>query len=58
LIISVLHSNVNYLRKHNKDVPKTWSELIETTEYILEKEKDDNPDLIGYNGLFPGNLKQ
>jgi len=49
--IEVLYSNYKLLKKYNKTVPKTWSELIETCKYILSKEKD-NPDLICYNGLF------
>ncbi|ORX58641.1 periplasmic binding protein-like II [Piromyces finnis] len=47
----VIYANMNLLQKYNKDVPKTWDELIEIGKYIKEKENDDN--LIIYNGLFP-----
>jgi len=54
LMISVMYSNDNYLRKYNKSIPKTWDELIETTEYILNEEKKiGNNDLSGYAALFP-----
>ncbi|ORX64985.1 periplasmic binding protein-like II [Anaeromyces robustus] len=55
LFYSVLFSNSNYLKKHNKGIPKTWDELIDTAKYILkeEKEKYNNTDLYGYNGFFP-----
>ncbi|ORX50396.1 periplasmic binding protein-like II [Piromyces finnis] len=50
-----LYSNIEYLQKYNKNIPKTWDELIETGKYILEQEKmiNENSQLIGYNGLFP-----
>eukprot|EP00833_Pecoramyces_ruminatium_P018936 jgi/Orpsp1_1/1192968/evm.model.d7180000097296.1 len=37
--------------------PKTWDELIEISEYILneERKKNNNNDIIGYYGLFPDN---
>jgi len=41
------------LSKYNQKVPKTWDELIDTCKYIQEKEND--PELICYNGLFNGN---
>jgi len=47
----VLYSNKMILNKYNKTIPKTWDELIDTCEYIMEKEKND-PELICYNGLF------
>ncbi|OUM62610.1 hypothetical protein PIROE2DRAFT_61764 [Piromyces sp. E2] len=51
----VLYSNIIYLNKYHKEIPKTWDELIETGEYILKKEREENnnKELIGYNGLFP-----
>jgi len=52
----VLFSNETYLKKYGKESPKTWDELIETAEYIIKEEKDKyNNEIIGYNGLFPGN---
>jgi len=48
----VLYSNTTILDKYNKPIPKTWDELIDICKYILEKEKDTNPELICYNGLF------
>jgi len=58
MIISVLQSNKDYLMQYNKEIPKTWDDLIETAEYIMkkEKEKHKNSTLIGYNGLFPSNI--
>ncbi|ORX42272.1 periplasmic binding protein-like II [Anaeromyces robustus] len=50
LAYTVLYSNKILLEKYNKTIPTTWDELIETSKYILEQE--NNPDLIGYNGLF------
>jgi len=50
----VLYSNTGLLNKYEKEIPKTWDELIETGKFILENErKNGNIDLIGYNGLFP-----
>jgi len=54
----VLYSNTTILNKYNKQAPKTWDELLETCKYILDREKDINPDLICYNGLFDGNSKK
>jgi len=48
-----MYSNESYLKKYNKRIPKTWNELIETSIYILEKEKEkNNTNLVAYNGLF------
>jgi len=53
----VLYSNNYYLQKYNITIPKTWNELINITEYVLEEEhKLNNYNIIGYNGLFPGNF--
>eukprot|EP00833_Pecoramyces_ruminatium_P016536 jgi/Orpsp1_1/1190568/evm.model.d7180000079818.1 len=53
--IDALYSNINLLSKYNKEIPKTWDELLETASYILnEEKKKNNTDLIGYNGLFNG----
>jgi len=52
-IFSVLYYNKNLLKKYNKKVPRTWDELIEIGEYIVNEEKKlNNTDLIAYNGLF------
>jgi len=55
LVISheVLYSNKDLLSKYNKPIPQTWDELIEICKDIMEKEND--PELICYNGLFDGN---
>jgi len=43
------------LDKHNKPVPETWKELVETGKYIYEKEKEENNIIpIIYNGFFSG----
>ncbi|OUM58475.1 hypothetical protein PIROE2DRAFT_16237, partial [Piromyces sp. E2] len=36
---SVLYSNSKLLDKYNKTIPKTWDELITTSQYITENEK-------------------
>ncbi|ORX81926.1 acetyl-CoA synthetase-like protein [Anaeromyces robustus] len=50
----VLYSSKLYLDKYKKEIPKTWNELIETAEYILNQESllYNNTSLIGYNGFF------
>jgi len=50
----VLYSNDFYLNKYNKEIPKTWDQLIETAQYIMEQERIENKNshLYGYNGLF------
>lgn len=48
----VLYSNIAYLERYNKEVPKTWDELFETGKYILEQERQKNNNLVGYNGYF------
>eukprot|EP00833_Pecoramyces_ruminatium_P000439 jgi/Orpsp1_1/1174471/evm.model.c7180000050246.1 len=50
----MLYSNIELLNEYNKDVPKTWNELLETGKYILEQEKlkNNNTNLIPYNGFF------
>ncbi|ORX42458.1 periplasmic binding protein-like II [Piromyces finnis] len=41
------------LEKYNREVPKTWDQLEETTLYILEKEHENgNKNLKGYAGQF------
>eukprot|EP00833_Pecoramyces_ruminatium_P018892 jgi/Orpsp1_1/1192924/evm.model.d7180000096934.1 len=47
-----LYSNNILLNKYNKTIPKTWEELIDTGKFIKEKEKENNPDLVAYNGFF------
>ena len=42
------------LSKYNKDIPKTWDELLSTSKYIFEEEKKLNNTIIPYNGLFNG----
>jgi len=51
---------VKLLEKYDKRVPKTWDELIETSQYILEKERVlyNNTNLLAYNGLFNGLFKK
>jgi len=48
----LLYSNNELLNKYNKSIPQTWDELIKTSRYILEQEKD--PNLIAYNGFMGG----
>jgi len=37
-----LYSNIKYLKKYNKTIPKTWNEMMDTGEYILNREKELN----------------
>ncbi|ORX79253.1 periplasmic binding protein-like II [Anaeromyces robustus] len=53
LDVDAFYSNIALLTSYNKTVPETWDELIETSKYILEKEREkNNTSLIGYNGLM------
>ena len=45
-----------YLSKYNRDVPKTWDELLSTSKYIFEEEKKLNNTIIPYNGLLNGKI--
>jgi len=52
---TLLYYNQEYLDKYNKELPKTWDDLIETGQYILNEEKKlNNTDFVPYNGLFSG----
>jgi len=43
------------LNKYNKEIPKTWDELLETGKYILKQEKiKNNTNIVIFNGLFAG----
>eukprot|EP00833_Pecoramyces_ruminatium_P010859 jgi/Orpsp1_1/1184891/evm.model.c7180000091399.1 len=57
LATNALFSNKLLLDKYNKEIPKTWDELIITGKEILEKEKALNNTIIGYNGLL-NNIEQ
>jgi len=52
--VSTLFSNQELLLKYNKEVPKTWDELMNTSKYIYEEEKKLNNTIIRYNGLING----
>jgi len=52
----VLYSNNILLKKYNKPIPKTWDELINTSHYIMEKE--NNTNLVAYNGFIDGYIKK
>jgi len=49
---SMMYYNSTLLMKHKKNIPKTWDELLETGKYILDREKNEGNEVIGYNGLF------
>ncbi|ORX80889.1 hypothetical protein BCR32DRAFT_280131 [Anaeromyces robustus] len=52
----ILLSNTILLNKYNKKAPRTWDELLETAEYIIQQEQEKyNRTIIGYNGSFPYN---
>ena len=46
----MLYSYKPLLDKYKLEIPKTWDELISHSKYIMERE--NNTDLIPYNGLF------
>ncbi|KAL6630729.1 periplasmic binding protein-like II, partial [Neocallimastix sp. 'constans'] len=48
----VLYCNMDLLEKYDKAIPETWDELIETSIYIMDREKDNDKDLISFNGLY------
>ncbi|KAL6605284.1 periplasmic binding protein-like II [Neocallimastix sp. 'constans'] len=53
---SALYSNIELLNKYNKEIPKTWDELLETGKYILKQEKiKNNTNIVIFNGLFTDN---
>jgi len=57
LLYSVFYSNRTLLKKYKKPIPKTWNEMIETGKFILSEErKENNTDLIGFNGLFTNDI--
>ncbi|ORX42915.1 periplasmic binding protein-like II [Piromyces finnis] len=52
----VMYSNIYYLNKYKKNIPETWDELIKISKFIInEEKKENNTNLVGYNGLFPNN---
>ncbi|ORX78901.1 periplasmic binding protein-like II [Anaeromyces robustus] len=52
-IYSVLYSNIKLLEEYDKRIPKTWEELLDTTNYIVEEEKKkNNTSLLGLAGLY------
>jgi len=44
--ILVLYYNNDLLKKYNKEIPKTWNELIGTSKFITEKEKEANNSTV------------
>ena len=53
---NVLYSNTILLNKHNKEIPKTWNQLIETAVYIRDQEKElfNNTSFDPFLGIFSG----
>jgi len=46
------------LNKYQKEIPKTWDDLIETGLYIYNEElKNNNNDLMIYSGLINSKYK-
>jgi len=41
------------LNKYNRTIPETWDQLIETTNYIYNLEKESNPELRTFLGHLP-----
>ncbi len=57
MYVSTLYSNQDLLTKHEKRIPKTWEELMETSKYIADEElKRNNKTYIRYNGLIKGKI--
>jgi len=55
---TVLYSNKKLIEKYNISPPKTWEELYNATNYIVEEErKANNTNIIGLTGLFDSNDK-
>jgi len=52
LYITSLFSNMDLLTKYNKEIPKTWDDLMSTSKLIYDEEKKVNNTIIRYNGLF------
>ncbi|KAL6598888.1 periplasmic binding protein-like II [Neocallimastix sp. 'constans'] len=48
-----LYANMDLLNKYNQTVPKTWDELIQTTNYIYDRESPTDPELHKYLAHFP-----
>ncbi|ORX42187.1 periplasmic binding protein-like II [Piromyces finnis] len=51
---TILYSNKILLNKYDEKIPKTWDQMLATGKRILEEErKNNNYDLIGFNGYYP-----
>jgi multiple sugar transport system substrate-binding protein len=48
----VLYYRKDLLEKHGLDVPKTWEELARDAQTIVEAERANEPDLVGYSAQF------
>jgi len=55
LEVTVLYSNVELLSKYNKDIPRTWDELMSTSRYIYEEEKKNNTIIKRYHSSMNEN---
>jgi len=51
---NVLYSNLILLKKYEKEIPKTWDQLIDTAMYIRDQERDlyNNTDFDPFHGIF------
>ncbi|TDO92099.1 carbohydrate ABC transporter substrate-binding protein (CUT1 family) [Halanaerobium saccharolyticum] len=50
----LLYYRTDLLKKYDREVPQTWTELEETAKYIMEQERAaGNPDFYGY--VWQGN---
>jgi len=48
LLMNVLYSNKDLLKRHGKRIPKSWDELIETANYIYEEELKNGMPISRY----------
>jgi len=45
----MLFSNKDLLKKHKKEIPTTWNNLLDTANYIVTEERKNGTEIIGYS---------
>jgi len=45
----MLYTNQELLNKHGQNIPKTWDELFEIAQLIIEEEKNEGNEIIPYS---------
>jgi trehalose/maltose transport system substrate-binding protein len=46
--VGILYYRSDLLKKYHRGVPTTWEELADTATYIVNREKKQNPELVGF----------